>query len=281
MQAGGNDFILIDNRKSLIKNRKKSAMEFCQRKFSVGADGLLLLENSKTADFRMRIFNPDGTEAEMCGNGVRCLIKFIRSKKLHPHLLPPPSRGRIESFSPSPYVGRERGRGVSIQTADGIYFGKVQGDLVSVKMRKPGEIRLNLRIKIKQKGYTLHFINFGVPHTIIFVDDLKKVDLKNIAPLIRNHQKFAPCGTNVDFVKVVDYHSLLLRTYERGVEEETFSCGTGSSAAAIISYKFGKVNSPVKVSPTSGEPLKLFFDAKLKEIYLEGKANEVYKGECY
>jgi len=94
MQAGGNDFILIDNRKSLIKNRKKSAMEFCQRKFSVGADGLLLLEGSKTADFRMRIFNPDGTEAEMCGNGIRCLIEFVYRKRLNPHPNPPPQVGR-------------------------------------------------------------------------------------------------------------------------------------------------------------------------------------------
>lgn len=257
MQAGGNDFILIDNRKSLIKNRKKSAMEFCQRKFSVGADGLLLLESSKTADFRMRIFNPDGTEAEMCGNGIRCLIKFVYRERL---------------------VAEKE---VSIQTTDGIYFGKLKRDLVSVKMREPGEIRLNLKVKIKKKGYTLHFINFGVPHTIILVDDLKKVDLKNLAPLIRNHQEFAPCGTNVNFVEVVDCHSLILRTYERGVEEETFSCGTGASAAAIISYKLGKVNSPVKVSPTSGEPLKVLFDVILKEIYLEGKVMEVYEAECY
>jgi len=252
MQAGGNDFILIDNRKSLIKNRKKSAMEFCQRKFSVGADGLLLLEGSKTADFRMRIFNPDGTEAEMCGNGIRCLIEFVYRKRL---------------------IAEKE---VSIQTADGIYSGKVKGGLVSVKMREPGEIRLNLKVKIKKKGYAVHFINFGVPHAIIFVDDLKKVDLKNLAPLIRNHREFHPRGTNVDFVKVVDCHSLILRTYERGVEEETFSCGTGASAAAIISYKLGKVKSPVKVSPIFGEPLKVVFDVGLKQIYLEGKTREVY-----
>jgi len=265
MQAGGNDFILIDNRKSLIKNRKKSAMEFCQRKFSVGADGLLLLEGSKTADFRMRIFNPDGTEAEMCGNGIRCLIEFVYRKRLNPHPNPPPQVGR-----------EKREGGISIQTADGIYSGKVKGGLVSVKMREPGEIRLNLKVKIKKKGYTVHFINFGVPHAIIFVDDLKKVDLKNLAPLIRNHREFHPRGTNVDFVKVVDCHSLILRTYERGVEEETFSCGTGASAAAIISYKLGKVKSPVKVSPIFGEPLKVVFDVGLKQIYLEGKTREVY-----
>ncbi len=257
MQAGGNDFVLIDNRESLIKNRKKSALRLCQRKFSVGADGLLLLENSKIADFRMRIFNPDGTEAEMCGNGIRCLIKFIYRERLIAE------------------------KGVSIQTANGIYFGKVKGDLVSVKMREPGEIKLHLKLKIKKKKYVLHFINSGVPHTIIFVADLEKVDLKNLAPLIRNHREFSPRGTNVDFVKVLGPHSLKLRTYERGVEEETFSCGTGACAAAIISYKLGKTNSPVKISPTSGEPLKLFFDPGLKEIYLEGKARKVYHGECY
>ncbi|MCK4244318.1 MAG: diaminopimelate epimerase [Candidatus Omnitrophica bacterium] len=256
LQAGGNDFILIDNRKALIKNRKKCALKLCRRQFSIGADGLLLLENSKIADFRMRIYNPDGTEAEMCGNGIRCLIRFICLKKL--------------------LVQKK----ISIETADGIYSGKVKGDLTLVKMKEPKEIRLNLKLRIKGKKYTLYFINLGVPHTVLFVDDLEKVDMEDLAPSIRDDKRFFPLGTNVDFVKIVNYHSLKLRTYERGVEAETLSCGTGAAAAAIISYKLRKVDSPVKISPSSGESLKLYFDTSLMDIYLEGKATKVYEGEC-
>ncbi len=192
----------------------------------------------------------------MCGNGIRCLVRFIWLKKL---------------------ISKKK---ISVETADGIYSGRVKGDLVLVKMKPPKEIRLNLKLKVKGKEYALHFINFGVPHTILFVDDLKKVDVKSLGSAIRYHKQFSPCGTNVDFVKIINCHSLKLRIYERGVEAETFSCGTGAAAAAIISYKLGKVNSPVKISPSFGELLKLYFDARLREIYLEGATTKVYEGEC-
>ncbi|PIX77553.1 MAG: diaminopimelate epimerase, partial [bacterium (Candidatus Ratteibacteria) CG_4_10_14_3_um_filter_41_18] len=256
MQSGGNDFVLIDNRKSLIRDRAKLARKLCLRKFSIGADGFLLLENSKTADFRMRIYNSDGSEAEMCGNGIRCLIKFIYSEKLAAQ------------------------KEISIETKDAIYYGKYKKELISVRIREPKKVNLNLNLKIKEKKEKVFLINVGVPHTIVFVKNLKKIDVKSLGSLIRYHQQFSPAGTNVDFVRVVNRHALKIRIYERGVEDETFSCGTGATAAAIISYKLGRVKSPVKVFPIFGKPLKIHFDPGLKEIYLEGEAIKVYEGEC-
>ncbi len=279
MQAGGNDFILTDNRKGLIKNRKGIAKKLCRRKFSIGADGLLFLEDSRKADFRMRIYNLDGTEAEMCGNGIRCLIKFICLKKLYPHLFPPLSRQDSGGQARGRYYRRRGKRKISIETGDGVYQGEVKENESVVKMKESKKIRLNLKLKIKGKKEKICFIKIGVPHAILFVDNLEKVDVKNLGSSIRYHKQFSPRGTNVDFVKMTNCHSLKIRTYERGVEDETFSCGTGAAAAAVLAYKLGKVKSPVKIFPAFGEPLKVYFDPGLKKIYLAGKVTKVYEGD--
>ena len=255
--ATGNDFIIIDNRKTVITNRASLlAKKICDRKFSIGADGLLVIEDSKKADFKMRIFNPDGSEAEMCGNGSRCVALYAVAKNI---------------------AGLE----MTIETIAGVLKATVKGDLAKVKLTEPKNIKWNLCLMIDKCPYQVNFINTGVPHTIHFVEDIDKVDVKNVGSHIRNHSEFSPEGTNADFVKVVDKKNIKVRTYERGVEDETLACGTGAVASAIISAEAEKMISPITVETMSGEKLKVYFElveGEFKNVYLEGKAKLVYVG---
>lgn len=253
--GSGNDFVVIDNRKNLIKERKKIAIKLCNRKFGVGADGLLLLENSKKADFKMRIFNPDGSEAEMCGNGLRCILRFISENSLS-------SKKKLK-----------------IETKAGILEGEIKGKNIKVKMILLGKPELNIEIPVNNKKIIGDFINTGVPHTVIFVENVDKVDVENLGPKIRYNKIFAPNGTNVDWVEVIKDGWIKIRTYERGVEGETLSCGTGSVASAIITSLKRGMKSPINVITKSNEILKVYFDRDLKNIYLEGKTLYVFKGK--
>ena len=290
MCAGGNDFIVIDNRFGICTDGASLALRLCKRSYSAGADGLLLLEKGKKSDqFKMRIFNPDGSEAEMCGNGARCIAAFASRKgisgskvnlethaglisaevigpevRLHPHLSPPlclaggrASRGRI----------KKRGKGNSCK--------------VRLKMCEPSDIRLSLKLSIDDREYITNFINTGVPHTVLIVEDLKTIDIE-LGKKIRYNELFQPQGTNVDFVEVIDRQKIRLRTYERGVEAETLACGTGAVAGAIVSYLLGKVSPPVSAETGGGHTLVIHFkpeDEKVTEVYLEGDATFVYEGE--
>ncbi len=259
MCAGGNDFILIDNRSSIVpEDRGSLAKHLCLRKFSVGADGLLLLENSSQTDFKMRIFNPDGSEPEMCGNGARCIARFA-------HL-----RGIAEST-------------MSFETRAGTIEAEIIDESVKLKMGQPTNMELNLEIPLKGGKYKLHKINTGVPHAVSFVDNLQEVDIKGLGSQIRYHPHFQPEGTNADFVQVVDGSSLKMRTYERGVEDETDSCGTGAVAAAIIAFFLKKVaETPLRVETRGGEVLKVYCNSeeqKITNVYLEGEARTIYEGE--
>jgi len=256
--ATGNDFIIIDNRSPALSAKDLSALakKACARRFSIGADGLLALEASKIADFKMRIFNPDGSEAEMCGNGSRCIALYALNKGI---------------------VKTE----MTIDTIAGTLNASVKGDIVKVKLPDPKDIKWNFCVMINKCPYKLNFVDTGVPHVVHFVDDLDKVDVKKMGSHIRNHGEFSPEGTNADFVKVADKHNIKIRTYERGVEDETLACGTGAVASAIISAESEKMASPVNVETRSGEKLKVYFemiDGEFKNVYLEGKAGLVYDG---
>ncbi|HOK55757.1 MAG TPA: diaminopimelate epimerase [bacterium] len=252
--GSGNDFVIIDNRKNLIKNRNSLALKLCDRKFGIGADGLLLLENSEKADFKMRIFNPDGSEAEMCGNGLRCILRFISensiSKKKH----------------------------LKIETKAGLLDGIIKGKTMKVRMNIIGEPKLNVEIPVDKSKIIGNFINTGVPHTVIFVDNVEKVDLEKIGPQIRYNKIFGKSGTNVNWVEIIKEGTIKIRTYERGVEGETLSCGTGSVASAIITSIIKKFKSPVTVITKSKELLKVYFDEDFNKVYLEGKTFYAFKG---
>jgi diaminopimelate epimerase len=254
--ATGNDFVIIDNRSGSIKGLSKLALVLCDRKFGVGADGLLVIERSKKADFRMRIFNSDGSVAEMCGNGSRCISLYARAKKI-------------------------ASQSMTIETMAGLLGASVKGDVVKVRLTNPKDLALGMCVKVGDTGYEVCYVNTGVPHAVHFVDDIEKADVNKLGPAIRYHEAFAPRGTNVDFVEMSGKNSIKVRTYERGVEDETLACGTGSVASALLSAECANMKSPVTVETASGEKLKVHFDRSggvFRDVYLEGKAKLVYEG---
>jgi len=253
----GNDFVLIDRRRrgSLSKAEgTRMARELCDRKRGIGADGILVLESSKKADFRMRIFNPDGSEAEMCGNGSRCAALYV--------------------------VGKSRGR-VSFETLAGRLEATVRGNVVRVKLPNPFGFRKNLSLTLDGRKRTLHTITATVPHAILFADDLKKVDVERLGEAIRNDRLFKPRGTNVDFVKVLGRGKIEIRTYERGVEGETLACGTGAVASALVTSKLRRFSSPITVLTKGRERLKIFFEERqgnFENVSLEGRVSRIFEG---
>ncbi|MGD0336120.1 MAG: diaminopimelate epimerase [Candidatus Omnitrophota bacterium] len=264
MVASGNDFVVIDRRHaSCVMRYAFLAKKLCDRKYGVGADGLLVLEKSKPADIRMRIFNADGSEAEMCGNGARCVALYVKSQ--------------------SHKVTKSQ---VSIQAKAGIISAKVNGGRVKIKLTEPRSLKLNMPVKLGGRSIKVNFINTGVPHAVVFTQGLKNIDIAAIGRQIRYHQKFTPAGTNADFVEILNKDSIMVRTYERGVEDETLACGTGAVASALIANfqfsvgNYGKVN----VHTQSREVLKVYFSRigdNFKNVWLEGRANIVYRGVYY
>lgn len=255
--ATGNDFIIIDNRSGAVKGLSALARKLCERKRAIGADGLLILERSKRANFKMRIFNPDGSEARMCGNGSRCAALYAVEKRI---------------AKPE----------MTIDTAAGIVNAVVKGEIVRVRLTDPRDIKWNLCLMINKCPYKLNFANTGVPHTVHFTDNLDNIDVKNLGSHIRNHGEFAPEGTNADFVKIIGRNRIRIRTYERGVEDETLACGTGAVASAIISAEAEKMISPITVETRGGENLKIYFEmteGNFRNVYLEGRSKIVYEGE--
>jgi len=256
MTGGGNDFILIDNREGKIDADvlRPSISRICRRRFSVGADGLILLEHSAKAHFRWRFFNADGSEAEMCGNGGRCAARLA-------HLL---------GMAPAD---------LGFETRAGLIKAQVKGRVVRLTLPPPSDIRLGISLPIGEQEVSVDFINTGVPHAVILAPDLQEVDVVGLGRQIRQHEAFQPAGTNVDFVSV-DNGTVAIRTYERGVEDETLACGTGAVAAAIIAGMRGLTSSPFTVIPPSGEPLTIYYEGggKDKEVSLEGEVRMIYHG---
>lgn len=263
LEAAGNDFVVIDarNPKSRIKDLSKFAINICQRKYSVGADGVILVEKSKTADFKMRIFNPDGSEPNMCGNGARCIALYAFKHKI-------------------------AAKKMCFETLAGTIEADVDAKLgvVKLKMSDPKNLCFDLKINILGKGIDCHFVNTGVPHVVHFVEDIDKIDVKSIGREIRFCDVFKPDGVNVNFIKQKSAKAIFVRTYERGVEDETLACGTGSTASAIVFSVLNKIKPPIDVYTKGTAVLKLYFNADfknrtVKDVYLEGAVNEVFTGE--
>jgi diaminopimelate epimerase len=271
LSGSGNDFILIDNRQRFIDPQRASllATKICRHRTSVGGDGLILIERSRRADFRWRLWNADGSEAEFSGNGARCAARFAYLKRIAPR------RMCFETLAG--IIEAEMTFGASRQDT------KTKRDLTAVKVRFPDPtgLRLHLHMSIHGTGREAHFIDTGVPHCVYLVDDPDMVDVVGIGRPTRYHERFQPAGTNVNFVKVLDPHRIRIRTYERGVEDETLACGTGAIASALIASLLTKVESPVILLPQSGLELKAHFSMRgdaFTNIYLEGDARAVYEG---
>src|SRR5574337_470152 len=258
MSGSGNDFIMIDNRGGRLDIKPRALAErLCRRRVSVGADGLILVEPSSVADFRMRILNADGSEAEMCGNGGRCVARFAEMLGIAgPHM--------------------------AFETLAGIIRAWVDGSRVKLQISRPREIRLHQSIEVDGDLHEVHSINTGVPHAVLFYTDLEAVPIRTLGRTIRFHPAFQPAGTNVNCVTVLDGHTLAIRTYERGVEDETLACGTGTVASALVAATLGPVSSPVRVKVRSGEILTVSFTGKgpeYEEVFFEGEVRLVYQGE--
>ena len=265
MVAAGNDFLVIGNVPCAAGSATKSLVKkLCDRKYGVGADGVLLLEKSKRADVKMRIFNADGSEADMCGNGARCVALF-KSPDCRQAGKAPRHRTHL-----------------TIETKAGIIESVVAGNEVKIKLTTPKDLKLNIPIKVNGRKIMVNFINTGVPHTVVFVEALEIIDVESIGRQIRYHNVFQPAGTNVNFVEVMCNHSIKVRTYERGVEAETLACGTGSTASALMYALKAGIKNPVKVVTKSQEVLTVYFSiaaAKLENVWLQGQAQLVFKGE--
>lgn len=260
MSGTGNDFILIDHRKPRIAREvmPEFARLVCRRRFSVGADGLIFIEDSDQADFKWLFFNADGSEAEMCGNGARCAARFAY----------------INGIAPAH---------MRFETIAGLIEANVSDVNVSVLMTTPKEFRLDVEIDSDGKPLLLHTVDTGVPHAVIFVDNYDQIDVRKLGSLIRHHQEFMPAGTNVNFVMPLEGGGYKVRTYERGVENETMACGTGAVAAALIAAVKGMADSPVRIVTSGNDQLSIIFDLKkgptATNVFLKGPAHVIYNGE--
>jgi diaminopimelate epimerase len=260
MSGTGNDFIIIDHRNTIIplEQQPDFVERVCRRKFSAGADGVILIENSDNADFRWQFYNADGSVAEMCGNGARCAARFAN----------------INGIAAKKMV---------FETIAGIIEAEIcEDDSVRVRLTDPFDFKDDLSISLGGTSHSTTFINTGVPHAVIFVDD-RDAPVKEWGAEVRFHELFQPEGTNANFVTRLASDEILVRTYERGVEDETRACGTGAVASAIIASIKTMVSSPVSVVTSGGERLIIEFELNdnccANNVYLKGPARIIYTGE--
>ncbi len=248
-QGAGNDFVIIDNRDNKIKLSETQINKLCNRRFGVGADGLMLLENHPDFDFKMTYFNSDGKESTMCGNGGRCLVAFAKSINL------------ITAKT-------------NFSATDGSHMAVVNDDdSISLQMQDVNDFKI---------VNTNYYMNTGSPHYVTFRDDISKIDVLSRGREIRNSAEFEPDGTNVNFVEIQG-EKLFVRTYERGVEDETLACGTGVTAAALSASFYSDPDKNSYDIITKGGKLKVSFkrqdDNTFNDIWLTGPATFVFEGE--
>ncbi|MFD1063665.1 diaminopimelate epimerase [Winogradskyella litorisediminis] len=248
-QGTGNDFVIIDNRSLFFdKTNFKNIAKLCDRRFGIGADGLILLENHPTQDFRMVYFNADGNESSMCGNGGRCIVAFAN------------------------FLGVIKNE-TTFEAIDGLHKAEIASGIVKLQMQSVDDIQT----------FESHlFLNTGSPHHVELVENLKGLNVKENGANIRYGSFYDAAGSNVNFVKQLSDSKFKVRTYERGVEDETLSCGTGVTAVAIAMHKSGKTNAEHITVETEGGDLSISFTVendKYSDIWLVGPAKQVFKGE--
>jgi diaminopimelate epimerase len=262
LQGNGNDFILVDETGMVIipdEMKGDFARLFCDRRFGIGGDGVLFLVNAEAADYGMRLFQPDASEAEMCGNGIRCLAKYAFDMEYVTEICTIQTLAGVMEVT----MGYDD-EGLFSAAID---MGEILFDCPGIPATCEGEYQQEI------EGYTVYAVNTGVPHAVVFVEDLQAVPLMEIAPRIRFDASF-PEGANVNFVQIMDEGTLTIRTYERGVEEETWSCGTGATASAAVAHHLGKTGNEVIVE-TKGGPLTIHLD---DHATMEGSAEKVFEG---
>ena len=264
MTGAGNDFVLIDGRTTTYAlNWVKLAPILCDRRFGIGADGLLVLEPSENAAVRMMYYNADGSFGGMCGNGGRCVAFYLMQQE------------KIDR--------------TTIDALGFIYHARASGEKISLHMKDPKGLKQNITLDISAGRLVFHFVDTGAPHAVTFVEDMPEAvkrlieasGINDIGRMVRFHETFAPAGTNVDIIEVVGPRQIRMRTYERGVEGETLACGTGSVASAIIANNIQKLDSPIEVITRSHNSLTVSFtkiDSVYRDVVLTGPAAIVYTG---
>ncbi len=257
MNGAGNDFVMVDNRNEALALDAARIALLCDRHRGVGADGILVVEPAQQgADFRMRYYNADGGEAEMCGNGARCFARFARR------------------------LGWSNAE-LSFETLAGTIRASFPEDLVQITMIDPHSYRPPTELEINGRTVSVHFLNTGVPHAVVFVEDVGSVDVEKDGAALRYHAAFAPKGTNANFAQVLGPNSIALRTYERGVEGETLACGTGVCAAALLHSVRQGSPSPIQVKVRGGDTLEVGFETSeraFRNVTLTGPADFVFDG---
>jgi diaminopimelate epimerase len=258
MNGAGNDFVLIDNRAQKLKLSRDQIVRLCDRHRGVGADGVMILIPcaSGKADWAWEFYNSDGSTGEMCGNGSRCFARFVQRRTENPN-------------------------DFTFETEAGIIGVKFHGERVTVNLTAPRDLHLGQQVKLSNGVETIHSLNTGVPHAILYVPDADKAMVAQTGPEIRRHAHFAPKGTNVNFVQVLGPNHIRVRTFERGVEGETLACGTGVTASALVSSRVHKFASPVKVQVQGGDLLEVSFEERnggFENVRLTGPAEFVFEG---
>lgn len=259
MSGAGNDFVLIDNRPQSIRLTKEQIVSLCDRHRGIGADGIILLKPSPSgkADWAWDFYNSDGSSGEMCGNGARCFARFVQART-----------GQRTDFT--------------FETEAGIIKASFEGERVRVSLTEPTGLRLDEQLPLATGKQTVHSLNTGVPHAVLFVPDADKAMVQQLGPEIRRHPRFAPKGTNVNFVQVLRPGHIRVRTFERGVEGETLACGTGVTASALIASRIHRFASPVKVQVQGGDQLEVSFQEShggFSNVQLSGPAEFVFEGK--
>src|SRR6516225_5873019 len=236
MSGAGNDFILLDNRERKITLTPAKVAQLCDRHRGIGADGVILLvpPKSQDADWAWEFYNSDGSTGEMCGNGARCFARYVQQR-----------------------TGQDKD--LTFETEAGIITARFHGEQVTVNLTEPNQLRLNEEVPLVHGRQTVHSLNTGVPHAVLFVPDADKAMVQQLGPEIRRHSHFGPPGTNVNFVQVLCPRHIRVRTFERGVEGETLACGTGVTASALVSSRVHRFASPVKVQVQGGDDLEVSF----------------------
>lgn len=261
MSGSGNDFIVIDNRMSVMDEAllERFIVNVCRRRLSAGADGVILIENSDAADFKWRFYNADASRAEMCGNGARCAARYA-------------------------FVNGIAGPRMAFETDVGIVSAEIMNGRVKVKMTAPSGVDLARSLTLESGPITAAFVNTGVPHVVVEARDIEQIEVVARGREIRHHAALAPAGANVNFITPLADGTIAIRTYERGVEDETLACGTGSIASALVTALRGGQESPIDVKTRSGSMLTVHFRRegdRFKDVYLEGDARIVYSGEMW
>lgn len=259
MNGAGNDFVMVDNRDGSLPLSDAQIARLCDRHRGIGADGLLAVEKAGgKADWRMRYYNADGAEAEMCGNGARCFARFV------------------DRLAPS------KNGGITFETPAGVISARLDGDRVCLGMSEPGPFADKVTLDVSGQQLDVYSINTGVPHAVVLVDNLDGTDVHQLGRALRHHHHFQPRGTNVNFVRQLGPQDLAIRTYERGVEAETLACGTGVVASALTLAALTGAGSPVRVLVKGGDTLTVAFiqaGGGFTDVTLTGPADFVFDGD--